>query len=214
MEAESLTFLKDEKNRKPVEVTISGPTSLMRSHVVPRLSKFLSNHKNILLNINMDDFEDRLKKVKTGQVDFAFVRQSLVPNELEGRSITPDRFLLIGPSAWRSREITSIIKQERIIDFDPSDDMTFSYLKKFKLLGKNSLQRHFVNNIESLVDLIEAGHGYGVLEEKFVEVFLSKRKICILNHGLSIENRMALCWSPRPVQSKLFKDIIFCLCSL
>jgi LysR family transcriptional regulator (chromosome initiation inhibitor) len=214
LESESLSFLKDEGNRKPIQVSFCGPTSLMRSRVVPALSKFLKGHPKTLLHIDIDDFEDRIKKIKTGQVDFAFIRASAVPNELEGRPLTPDRFVLIAPKIWRDREIHSIIQNERIIDFDPSDDMTFQYLKKFKLSNKVQNERHFVNNIESLVDLIEDGHGYGVLEEHFLESFLSKRKICILNEGKALENRMALCWSPRPIQSKLFKEIISQICEM
>jgi DNA-binding transcriptional LysR family regulator len=208
IESESLSFLKDEASRRPAQVSFCGPTSLMRSRIVPALSKFLKSHPRTLLNLDIDDFEDRVKKIKTGAMDFAFVRAQDVPNELEGKILRPDRFVLIAPKKWENRETLEIIQQERIIDFDPSDDMTFQYLKKFKLFNKIKDERHFVNSIESLVDLIEAGHGYGVLEEHFLESFLSKRKICILNDGKALENRMALCWSARPVQTKLFSDII------
>jgi LysR family transcriptional regulator (chromosome initiation inhibitor) len=208
MESESLSFFKEEAVRKSVEVTFCGPTSLMRARIVPALSKFLKNHPKMLLNIDIDDFEDRIKKLKTGVVDFAFIRANDVPNELTGKVLTPDRFILIAPKSWKNRDLHDIVQNERIIDFDPSDDMTFQYLKKFKLYQKVRPERHFVNNIESVVDLIEDGHGYGVLEEHFLESFLTKRKICILNEGKALENRMALCWSPRPIQSKLFSEII------
>lgn len=208
IESESLSFLKEEANRKPAQVSICGPTSLMRSRIVPALSKFLKTHPKTLLHLDIDDFEDRIKKLKTGAVDFAFIRAHEVPNELEGKALSPDRFILIAPKKWENRDTKDIVQKERIIDFDPSDDMTFQYLKKFKLSNKIQEERHFVNNIESLVDLIEDGHGYGVLEEHFLESFLSKRKICILNDGKALENTMALCWSPRPIQSKLFLEII------
>ncbi len=208
IESESLSFLKDETTRKPVQITICGPTSLMRSRIVPTLSKFLKIHPKTLLNISIDDFEDRIKKLKTGAVDFAFIRSQDVPNELEGKPLSPDRFILIAPKKWENRSLQDIIQRERIIDFDPSDDMTFQYLKKFKLFNNVNHERHFVNNMESLVDLIEDGHGYGVLEEHFLESFLFKRKICILNSGKALENKMALCWSPRPYQSKLFLEMI------
>lgn len=208
METESLSFLKEEANRKPVKVSFCGPASLMRSRIIPILSQFLKTHPKILLHLDIDDFEDRIKKLKLGAVDFAFIREKDVPNELQGKKLTPDRFILIAPQKWENRNIKDIIQNERIIDFDPSDDMTFQYLNKFKLNDKMNMERHFVNNIESLVDLIEDGHGYGVLLEHFLETFLTKRKICILNHGKALENRMALCWSPRSIPSKLFTEII------
>jgi DNA-binding transcriptional LysR family regulator len=208
IEAESLSFMKEEKDRKSVQISLCGPTSLMRSRIVPTLSQFLKTHPKTLVNLEMDDFEDRVKKLKSGRIDFAFIRALDVPNELEGKALVPDRFILIAPKAWKNRDLTQIIKEERIIDFDPSDDMTHRYLKKFKLHSYIQEERHFVNNIESLVDLVEDGHGYGVLEEHFLESFLSKRKICILNKGRALENKMALCWSPRTVQSNLFTEII------
>lgn len=208
LEAESLSFLKEEKERKPVQISFCGPTSLMRSRIVPALSRFMKTHPQVLIHASFDDFEDRVKKLKSGEIDFAFIRAQDVPNELEGRPIRANRFILIGPKSWKDRAISDIVSSERIIDFDPADDMTFQYLKKFKLFNKIKEERHFVNNIESLIDLIEDGHGYGVLEEHFLESFLSKRKISILNEGKVLENKMALCWSPRPVQSKLFSEII------
>lgn len=208
LEAESLSFLKEEKNRKPIRISFCGPTSLMRARITPILSQFLKNHSNTLIHMNIDDFEDRVKKLKNGEADFAFIRAQDVPNEIEGKVITPNRFILVGAKAWKDRDLKDIIKNERIIDFDPSDDMTFQYLKKYKLLDLSRSDRHYVNNIESLIDLIEAGHGYGVLEETFLEHFVQKRKIIILNEGKILENKMALCWMQRPVYSKIFLELI------
>lgn len=208
LEAESLSFLKEEELRKPVTITLCGPTSLMRSMLTPLISNFLKTHPNTLIHLRIDDFEDRVKKLKSGEVDFAFIRAQDVPNELEGKPIKPNRFILVGPRGWKEREVKDIIKNERIIDFDPSDDMTFQYLKKYKLFDIARHERHFVNNIESLVDLIEDGHGYGVLEEAFLEQFLTKRKLIVLNEGKFLENKMALCWVSRPIYSKLSLEII------
>ena len=208
LEAESLSFLKDESIQRNVQVSFCGPTSLMRARIIPHLSTFLKSHANLVLNIKIDDFEDRVKKLKSGQVDFAFIRAEDVPNEVEGKLIAPNRFILVGPQSWKSRSLNGIVKEERIIDFDPTDDMTFNYLKKYKLLDSARKERHYVNNIESLVDMIEAGHGYGVLEEHFLVQFLNKRKITVLNERKGLENKMALCWMPRPIYSNLFQELI------
>lgn len=208
LEGESLSFLKDDNIQRNVQLSFCGPTSLMRSRIIPHLSDFLKTHPNLVLDIKFDDFEDRVKKLKSGQVDFAFIRASDVPNEIEGKPITPNKFILVGPQSWKKRSLNEVVREERIIDFDQADDMTFQYLKKFKLADLIRKDRHYVNNIESLIDLIEDGHGYGVLEEHFLDQFVNKRKIAVLNEGKGIENKMALCWMPRPIYSRLFTDII------
>jgi LysR family transcriptional regulator (chromosome initiation inhibitor) len=147
------------------------------------------------------------KKLKSGKADFAFLRAADVPNELEGKTHDRRSFLSSSvPSLGKNRSLEDIIKKERIIDFDPRDDMTFRYLKKFHLYKNTRSDRHYVNNIESLIELIEGGHGYGVLEEQFLELF--SKKIILLHEGHALENKMALCWMPRPIYSDLFQKMI------
>jgi LysR family transcriptional regulator (chromosome initiation inhibitor) len=204
LEAQTLPQLKDAQSN--IEISIVGPTSLMRARIVPGLNKFLKNHSQLSLRLEFDDFEDRVQKLKSGKADFAFLRAADVPNELEGKPMTADRFVLVGPKSWKNRSLEDIIKKERIIDFDPRDDMTFRYLKKFHLYKNTRSDRHYVNNIESLIELIEGGHGYGVLEEQFLELF--SKKIILLHEGHALENKMALCWMPRPIYSDLFQKMI------
>ncbi len=208
LESESLSFQKDIALNRNVQISICGSTSIIRSNIVPQLRKLMKSYPQLHVNIQIDDFEDRIKKLKSGQIDFACIRSQDVPNEIEGKPLTPNRFVLVGPSIWNKRAIKDIVRSERIIDFGPSDDMAFLYLKKFKLIDLVRNDRNSVNNIESLIDLIDDGHGYGILEEKFLELFVDKRKIAILNGSNYIENKMALCWMPRPVYSKLFTEII------
>ena len=83
-----------------------------------------------------------------------------------------------------------------------------NYLKKYHLENKTKRTRHYVNNTESLMELIEAGHGYGVLALEFVERFVRERNITLLNCGKLYEHQMALCWYHRPEMPKYFRDII------
>lgn len=203
LESEELTFLKEEHREKNVKISFSGPTSFLRTRALPVLNKLLSQYPGLVLNVDFDDFEDRIQKLRSGEVDFAFIRAQDVPNELEGKALAPNRFFLVAPSKWKGRVLREIVQNERIISFDPTDDMAQRYLTKFKLTNIARLDRHSVNDLETQIELIEKGHGYGVLEENF----LPKRKLIVLNNGEKIENRMALCWMKRPVYSKLFLEI-------
>ncbi len=208
LENESLSFLKDAESRRDILISICGPTSFLRTRVVGDISKVLKDHNNLRIKLDFDDFENRVKKLKEGQADFAIIRSSVVPKELVSKTLHPSKFILVGPKSWRKRSIIDIVMNERIIDFSSKDDMTLNYLKKFKLLKYFSKQRHYINNIESLIHLIEDEHGFGVLEESLFDGFISKNKVVILNDKNYLENSMSLCWIKKTIESKISGQII------
>lgn len=112
----------------------------------------------------------------------------------------------MGPQKWKNRNLEDILSKERIIDFDPEDEMTLRYLEKFNLRTAARKDRIFVNNMESLTEMIEAGAGYGVVAEEFLEHF--KTKVSPLNRGKPLAHQMAACWYHRPVMSDYFSAII------
>ena len=136
------------------------------------------------------------------------VPHRLVSNELDSKVLKSERYVLVGSSGWKKRSTLEIIKNERIVDFDPSDQMSFNYLKQFKLLEHAKSERHFLNNNESLVEFIAAGLGYGVLTLEFAEKFLKKNNITLLNDGRVYENSMALTWYPRPCSRPYWNALI------
>lgn len=213
LENELLSFRKDEQHQHEAELKFCGPTSTLRSIVVPKIIPLLKEHKNISLDVIYDDFENRIQKLKSGEVDFAIVRTKDTPNELKSKKITTDHFYLIGPTSWKNRKIEDIIKTERSIDFDQRDDMTINYLKKHGLYKHYSGRRHTINNLSSLVELVENGLGYGILEEKFIEQFTTKNKIIVLNNRKYVDNEASLCWMPRPIYPSLFLKVIDILTS-
>ncbi len=71
------------------------------------------------------------------------------------------------------------MKSERLIDFVPSDPRSLQYLKKFKLLEYARPERRFLNNNESLAELIEAKIGYGVFTLEFAERFLKRCEVTL-----------------------------------
>ena len=58
------------------------------------------------------------------------------------------------------------------------------------------------------MELIEDGHGYGVLALEFVERFTREKNLILLNQARLYEHHMALCWYHRPEMPKYFQDII------
>ena len=205
---ETLAEITGAAATKDIRVTITGPTSIMRSRVIPETSKLLKKYPRLLFTYHVNDFGNWIEELRSGSAQLAVVPATLVPLEMESRLLQAEKFVLVGPKSWKSRTLSEIVRTERIIDFDRADAMTMNYLKKFKLEALVKNERHFVNNTESLIELIENGHGYGVLALEFVEKFLRNGKLTLLNGGRTYDHRMALTWYARTNSPGYFTDIL------
>ncbi|MCM0606618.1 MAG: LysR family transcriptional regulator substrate-binding protein [Xanthomonadaceae bacterium] len=161
----------------------------------------MKQYRELLLRFKITDETDQgnwIDDLKTGVAQIAVVHPDLVPRELDSKMLKPNRYALVGPKPWKSRTIQDVVSSERIIDFGPNDHMTFNYLRKFKLSDLARTERYFVNNNESLAEMIEAGVGYGVLTLEFAERFSERCEIVVLNQGKVLDQPMAMAWYPRP----------------
>jgi LysR family transcriptional regulator, chromosome initiation inhibitor len=208
LEGEVLAKIQGAGHQSSVHVCITGPTSIMRSRIVPQCAPVMANFQQLLLHFNITDIETWVDHLRTGTVQLAVVPHELVGRELDSKVLKPERYVLMGPRAWKKRSLLDIVKNERIIDFDPTDKMSLQYLKKFKLLEHAKSERHFLNNNESLAELIEAGLGYGVFTQEFAERFLKRCDVILLNDGKVYEYPMALAWYSRPSSPAYWSALI------
>ena len=138
----------------------------------------------------------------------AIVPPELVVREMDSKLLKPEKFILVGSPKWKGRKIKDIISNERIIDFDVTDETSFSYLKKFDLVDSVTLSRHFVNENEALIKMFSLGVGYGTLNTEIASPFLKRGELISLNSGKYFEQKHALAWYPRPQMSNYFRSII------
>ena len=191
-----------------VRVKISGPTSIMRSRVIPDCLPVMKEWKNLLLQFHVSDEPDLGVELRAARSQFVIVSPELVAREMDSKVLKPEKYVLVSSSRWKKRSITEIVQEERIIDFDPSDQMTFSYLRKFNLLDKARKDRYFANSTEAICEMFRAGLGYGVLSAEFAEPWLKQGQLIALNGSRYFENRLALAWYPRPQQSGYFDAVL------
>jgi LysR family transcriptional regulator (chromosome initiation inhibitor) len=209
LENELMPKLGNFHKNNPEILKICGPTSIMLSRVVPQTMKIMKNSA-LIFRYEFDDFENRIDKIKKGVMDFALISSQSVPLEVESKQLSTENFVLIAPKPWLKVPIRKIIEEKSIIDFDPEDQMTFSYLKKYNLHHKVFPHRIFANNIEALIKLIEAGHGYGVIAEELIDS-ISQKNICILNSGKSLDFKMSLVWMKQSFETKNFQLVKECI---
>jgi DNA-binding transcriptional LysR family regulator len=208
LEGETLAQIMGAGDRSNVRVCVTGPSSIMRSRIIPQCIPCLQGFKEVAIEFEIDDLESREDALRNGRAQLAILSRERVAREMDSKLLKPEEYVLVGPSAWKRRVLSDILKKEKIIDFDPSDTMTYSYLKKHKLLDQVVGERHFVNSIESLAEMIQAGLGYGVLTAEFAALFLKRCDLAILNSGAVFEHQVALAWYPRQKMPRYFEALV------
>lgn len=211
LEGEFLSKI-DGKNPSGVHrIVIQGPTSIMRSRIIPATLNSLTLFPSLRITYQIDDKSHAATALKTGQVDFEILEPQFVVNEFESKLLRPVKYVLVGPFKWKGRKIKDIVSNELIVDFDPSDSTTFRYLDTLGMLESARKERHFVNNNESLVQMIQEGHGYGVLSHEFASPLLEQKKLCVLKGDHFLEHKLAVAWYLRPEMPKWFESVLKCI---
>jgi LysR family transcriptional regulator (chromosome initiation inhibitor) len=208
LEGEALAKIQKAAIQTEVRVRITGPSSIMRSRVIPQCLPVMETFPQLLVSCNILDLGSRADELRNGSAQLAILEPEHVSREMDSKLLKPERYLLVGSARWKKRDLKDILRSERIIDFDPTDTMSFNYLRKFKLLELARTERHFVNNTESLATLLIAGRGYGVLTAEFAKPYLERGELAPLNSGLALENPLALAWYPRQQAPGYFSALV------
>ena len=210
LENEGMTLSKIQKAafEHNIELGISGPSSILRSRVIPNLSNLKQELPKILFRFDLSDTVSNQEKLKNGFCDLAILEHEHVTKEMDSKILKPERYKLYGPVIWKKKSINYILENENIIDFDFSDKMTFNFLEKYKLKSKSLKERHFANNNDALMSMVENGLGYSVLSEEFAKFAVANKKIVDLLPDHFYDYKIALAWYHRPVMTSYFKKII------
>jgi len=208
LEGQLLSFLHNKSEEATLRVNICGPSSIMRSRIIPTAVKVLDSFNNITFTFELNDNESALKQLKSGIAQLAVLERDEVVNELDSKLLRPVEYVLVGPLEWKHRELANIISSERIIDFNTADNATFQFLKKHGVFDKCIKERHLANNIDALASLVSAGRGYSVLTRQFAEPMFKAGTLVNLNKKWKMSMDFALAWYPRHEMPLYFEQLI------
>lgn len=208
LEGEALAQIQGAATETTIPICLTGPTSIMYSRIIPQCISVMKRFPNLLVNFDINDVENRVRLLRSGECQFAIIQQEDRVPEMEYKTLIPEKYVLVCTKEWKNRKLREIIKAERIIDYDPTDQMTFNYLKQYGLYELANHDRHFVNRTDSLALMLGAGLGYGVLALEYSQPYIEKNELIVINSGKTYENAMALVWYSRPEPPKYFTAII------
>ena len=208
LEGELLSFLGDDSGPADISVNFTGPSSVMRSRVIPQATAVLGLHPSVTITFRLDDYESGLTHLKTGAAQLAILPRADVVNELDSKLLAPGRHRLLGPVAWADRTLADIVATERIIDFNQADDATFAFLRKCGLLDQARHRRHLANSPDAIATMVADGVGYSVLPEEFALPMIQSNRLVDLCPDQFLDDEIALAWYPRHEMPAYFKDLI------
>lgn len=208
LEGEALAKIQGAGLESVISLRITGATSIMTSRIIPQCLPVMKKFPNLLMHFDVNDLENRILTLKSGDCQFAVIRQEDILPEMAYKILRPEKYVLVCTSDWKNRKLNDIVSKERFIDYDPEDQMTFNYLKHFGLFELASHERYFVNRTDSLATMLIDGIGYGVLATEFSRQYVENKQLIILNKQQYYENQVVLAWYPRPESPVYFTQII------
>ena len=198
LEGQTLAQIQGAGVATEVTLRLCGPTSIMRSRVIPASMSLVPSYPDLLFEFQIIDQEVRHQRLKAGEVDFAIVQKQDLADEMAHKQLTPESYVLVCSSSWQGRKIRDIVATERVIDFEPSDQMTLHYLQEHQLQSDMHPGRYFVNKTELIADLVCQGVGYTTLTREFVKPYVESGDMIVLNNSKPIVVQPYLAWYQRP----------------
>jgi LysR family transcriptional regulator, chromosome initiation inhibitor len=207
LENEGMTLSKIQKAafEHNIEIGISGPSSILRSRVIPNLLSLKTKFPKVRFRFDLSDLQENQEKLKSGSCDLAILEHQDVTKEMDSRTLKPERYKLYVPKAWKKRKLSDIIQNESIIDFDSAGRITYQYLEKYRLKSKARSDRHFVNNTDAIIAMVEQGLGYSVLSEELAK---KNGEIVDISPDQFFDYKLALAWYYRTEMPEYFKAIV------
>ncbi len=197
LEGETLARVRGAAADVVTTVRFQGHSSIMRARILPALRAVAGALPQLSLSCRIADVSSGALALKSGQTDFAVLRRAEVASEFASKVLQPERYILVGPLAWLKRPLADVVRTERIIDFDESDDMTFEWLTMANQRENARHDRHFVNNTDALAALVAEGAGYSVLAAEFAAPLIEAGRIAQLGGRRFFDYPIALAWYPR-----------------
>lgn len=208
LEGEALSAIAGTGIEKSVSISITGPSTIMHTRVIPRCIHVARKYPRLLLEFDINDNHTRVNSLRRGDSQLAIIEQDHLTDEMESKILQPELYVLVASPKWKGRRLQDVIQNERIIDFDKHDQATFNYLKHYDLFADANKERHYANRTSSLPIMIAGELGYGVLPLEFAKPYIANKQLIVLNAGKTYPYALVLAWFSRHQQPGYFSDLI------
>lgn len=204
----ALSKIQRATSESIIEVSISGPPSILRSRVIPHLSSVTQKYPHLRFLLDLADSEKSIEKLKIADCDIIALEQHQLTREMDSKKLKIEKYGFYGPAKWKSRKASDLFKIENLIQISPYAQTTLQLLEKYNLKTKIHNDRHFVNDTEAALAMAANNLGFCVLPVEIAETSIKKNQLSQLAPNYFYEKKMCLAWYPRPEMSNYFQALI------
>ncbi|WP_119344501.1 LysR family transcriptional regulator [Facilibium subflavum] len=208
LEKNYLQMLSNEDEHHIINLTILSSSTMMKTRILYPVAKIAKKYPQLRIHFQISDVDSRHTELKAGRADLAVVQNQFISKEMCTKALQPEHYHLLVPKAWSKKAIEKIIVNENIIDFDPSDEITFNFLRKYDLFEMAKKDRHFANSPEALAELVALALGYTVVTKQFYQQYCDHEKTSLIKQAWYYDHDLSLCWYNRGALPVYFQEII------
>jgi DNA-binding transcriptional LysR family regulator len=208
LEGEFFSGVRGARQTRAADLCIVGPMSLLAGRLVPRYAEIAHKWPELNVRLVVDSNANRLNQLKRGTCDLAFVLPHEVGLELDSKLVKPVEYLLLATARWKNRLLREILETEKLLAYHAGDTTGLDYLRTFELSHHVKRPPFCVSENVTLIRLLEAGCGFGVLPREIAEPLIKTGTLLPLNQGRTYRIPFALAWYPRKKMPDYFRDIV------
>lgn len=200
-----------QENRK----LVFGVTRTIGPFVMPRyLKAYLGKHPQTHIRMVVDNTQELLKQLNSGEIDFALVEGYFSKNEYEHRTYSTEKYLAVCSAqhqfSKKPRRLEHLFS-ERLIVREPGSG-TREILEK-QLAERNSSIKDFsslveINDISAIKSLVELDCGIAFFYEKAVQQELQENRLCKIElSNFHVSHDFTFLWRRGSLFAEYYQDL-------
>lgn len=161
LEREVLGRLASNGRSLSGRLRIAGFSSIMRSIALPAITDLVVGHPALSVELVNRELRDLYPALSRGETDLIITTIAPVKEDLEYQLLGYEENVLVQAKKTKARENV-------YLDHDVEDRTTLDFLKQ-NGKDRNQINRHFVDEVYSIIDAVKLGWGRAVLPKHMVE---------------------------------------------
>lgn len=178
-------------------IRIGGYSTVMRSVVMRCLDSLIQTNPNMHLELMVREMRELHSLLRRGEVDFVILDHKLENSGFESHVLGEERHVLIEPKRKNNRK-------NMFLDHDSEDLTTMRFLKKHPQIGKEKIDRSFLDEIYGIIDGVVHGWGSAVVPLHLVDT----AKVTIRKSFSPLVTSVVLHHYTQPYYTKLHEAVV------
>lgn len=197
MESDLLSSMTSGDSSELVgHLRISGFSSILRSLLIPSLSKLMQDNTKLKLTLLSRELSELLSDLQSSNVDFILSNKDYKREEIESIFLGIEDNVLV--------ESKNYPKVETYLDHDKTDVTTSSY---FKIIKKDhtKINKRYLDDVYGLIDGVKSGFGKAILPKHLIK---NEKDLKVINPKVKLSVSVYLNYYKQPYYTSLQKEVI------